>query len=151
VISAAVPESFGTTVIADTGSGDSGCMANTAKLVCSVALSPLPSDARTNTKKWNPSSSHESNTGWGAVPASRPRSARNSGERFSGVRNVGSAQGRSYATAKSAAMASCETAGPAVVGSPQRRRRGAGWGVISAISRQRLVAPGTGSAPGQRL
>jgi hypothetical protein len=60
VISASAPDSVGTTAMADTGSGDSGCMANTAKLVCSVALSSLPSDARTNTKKWNPSSSHES-------------------------------------------------------------------------------------------
>jgi hypothetical protein len=136
VISASVPESFGTTVIADTGSGDSGCMANTAKLACPVEPAPAPSDARTNTKKWNPSSSHESYTGWGAVPASRPRSARNSAERFRGARNLASAQGRSYATAKSAAMASCKTAGPAVAGSPQGRRRGAGWGVavVSAIS-----------------
>jgi hypothetical protein len=136
VISASVPESFGTTVIADTGSGDSGCMANTANLDCAFAPAPSPSGARMNTKKWNPSSSQESYTGWGAVPASRPRSAWNSGERFSGVRNFESAQGRSYATARSGAPASCVTAGPAVFGSPQRRRRGAGWGVavLSAIS-----------------
>ena len=38
MISASAPDSFGTTAIADTGSGDSGCMANTAKLVGGHAL-----------------------------------------------------------------------------------------------------------------
>jgi hypothetical protein len=99
-------------------------MANTATAPSRMAPSELATGRRAKTKKWNPSSSQESTTGCGGCPASRGRRSRNSGERFSGARNAGSAQGRSFATA-SAAIALARTAGPAVERSPQRRRRGA--------------------------